>query len=175
VALDKLNKRIYIQDKAVYHKGVCLYMLVPYYKTVNLGALDAGDYEIMLGDIADPGVASKGGELKVAKATTESPDDFLYAPVEEVTMNTENNMVSLTMRGNFSKSCLQIKEVKVNAMTSPDSMIIVQPIAEEDGTTCTEATKAFETTVVISNPPTGKTLLHIRSLNGQAINRVVNL
>ena len=175
VTVDKLNKRVYVQDRAVYHKGLCLYMLVPYYKTVNLGVLEAGDYEIMLGDEADPTAAIKTAELGVSKATSSSPDDYLYAPVEEASLKTENGVLRLTLKGTFTRSCYQVKEVKMSVIVSPHNMIIVQPIAEEDGTTCKDENREFETTVEIANAPTGKTLLHIRSLNGQAINRVLNL
>lgn len=176
VSVDRANKKIYVQDKAFYHKGLCLYMLVPYHKTVSLGVMDQGDYEVMLGSQSEPAAAVKTGELSVVKATNPSPDDYLYAPVEEAALTKlANGDLSLTLKGTFTKSCYQVKEVKVTTMTSPNNMIIVQPVAEEDGSACKDDEKGFETQVVIPNAPTGRTLLHVRILNGQAINRVLNL
>lgn len=175
VTIDKANKRVFVQDKAFHHQGICLYMMVPYHKAVNLGVMEAGDYDIMLGDQSNPSAAVKTGQLAVAKATSTSADDYLYAPVEEASLVKDNADLQLTLKGTFTKSCYQIKNVKVSMVTSPNNMIIVQPIAEEDGSTCFETEKGFEKTVTIKNAPEGRTLLHIRSLNGQAINRVLNL
>ena len=174
VKVDKTHMRIEVRDTALHYKGgVCLYMLVPYFKTVNLGVLSEGKYELVV--MAKDGTATRAGSMDVSKATTTEPDDYLYAPVEEATMDQAGTEPLLTIRGSFTKSCYRIKEVRVMTFTTPNSMIEVLPIAEEDGSVCRDEQRSFEEKVVIKNAPTGRTLLHIRSLNGQAVNRVLNM
>ncbi len=174
VKVDKAAGRVDVYDKALYYKGaICLYMLVPYYKTVNLGVLPEGQYNVFVHDKNQGEI--KAGSIGVSKATVATADDHLYAPVDEAIMDQTGPEPVLTLKGTFSQSCLRIKDVKVLSFTSPNSMIEVLPIAEEDGTVCRSAEKAFSTQVVVKNAPAGRTLLHIRSLNGAAINRVLNM
>lgn len=169
VIVDKANKRIDVKDKAYHYKGgVCLYMLVPYFKTVNLGMLPEGAYDVFVHDRTAP--VTKAGTLNINKATSENPDDFLYAPVEEVVVDQNGPTPVLTIRGTFSQSCLKVKDMFVRY---DSNNIVVQPIAERDGTTCHNNPTKYEESVALTNAPTGRVLLHIRSLNGQAVNRVL--
>lgn len=173
VEVDKTNKKIQIVDKALYHKGsVCLYMLVPYFKTVNLGVLPEAQYDVEIRDAS--GRFVKAASVNVAKATTSNPDDYLYAPVEEVVVDQSGAAPKLILRGNFTQSCLRVKEVKVSFHKDPNNVMVVQPIAEEDGSVCKEVSKPFVERIELDEALSGKTLIHVRSLNGQALNRMIN-
>lgn len=173
VEIDKAGKKIQIVDKAFYHKGsVCLYMLVPYFKTVNLGVLPEAQYDVEIRDAS--GRFIKAAAINVAKATTSDPDNYLYAPVEEVVVNQSGAVPQLVLRGNFTQSCLRVKEVKVSIYRNPNNVVVVQPIAEEDGSVCKEVIKPFVERVELAEAPAGKALIHVRSLNGQALNRMIN-
>lgn len=176
VKIDKKRFKIEVREKALYYKGsVCLYMLVPYFKTLNLGVLAEGQYQIRVRQ--SDGRLVKAGRLEVARSTIASADDYLYAPVEEMSLDRTGGIPVLNLRGTFTNSCLRIKEVKVSVQTSPNNVVVVQPIAEEydDERPCVSTPVPFTTSVALKGIPAGRTLVHVRILNGQALNRVLDL
>lgn len=178
--VDEVHQRIYVQQQAYYYPGAwCAQVRVPYTQTVNLGLLAAGQYELV--------VQSEDGSLKpistlpVALSSTRSPDDFLYAPVSDVYLEKSlgafegrESFYTLYINGHFNTSCMKFKEVKMH--TRPNGVIEVLPIVEMDRTVpCSQIMTDFNVGVSLKDVPKGRYLLHIRSLNGQAVNRIVDL
>ncbi len=172
VRVDKVNHRIDINDKAFHYNGtICMMMLVNYSKSVNLGVLSPGLYDIYVHDKTQE-TGKKAGSLNIAKATVMAPDDFLYAPVDDIVVDTSGANPVVTLSGIFAQSCLRMKTVRVTVETDA---IVLQPIVEEDGSVCTTNEKKFVESVTIENAPKGRVLFHVRSLNGQSINKILNL
>lgn len=172
VKVDLTNKKIHVKDQALHFTNtVCLYMLVQYFKPINLGVLPEGKYEILVED--KDGNVKKDADLNIAKANSVSPDEHLYAPVEEAWVDQSGQIPVLVLRGHFTQSCLRMKEVLMNDY--PD-LIEVLPIAEQvPGVACSDALVPYEERVPLKGGQTGRVLVHIRSLNGQSVNRVLNL
>ncbi|NBQ54379.1 MAG: hypothetical protein EBU49_12490, partial [Proteobacteria bacterium] len=102
------HKTISIQARANYFNVPCIEALVPYTQEVELGMLPGGNYRIQNGD------GHQIGSLSIKKAQSKYPDDFLYAPVEDLILDqkeTATDQHIATLRGRFTNSCMYIEHV----------------------------------------------------------------
>lgn len=178
--IDEVSQRIYVQQQAYYYPGAwCAQVRVPYVQTLNLGLLRAGEYEIVTQ--RDDGTLISVSSLPVAAATTASPDDHLYAPITDVflekslgTLEGRDVFYTLYVSGSFNNSCMKFKEVKM--LVRDNNVIEILPLVEMDKTGgCTQLLTEFNVGVSLKGISKGRHLIHIRSLNGQSINRVADL
>lgn len=176
--VDLAKKRISLKATALKYPGEsCTQSVTPFIETVRLGVLPEGEYQVTYGE--KDGVLQSS--LKVERRKTESPDDYLYATVEDayVDINAATGKQALKLRGQFPFfffGCMVMKEVR----TSLDSnnVLVVLPIAELVGDDVCEsqpADRSFEYTSGLSAPIRGEGLLHVRTLNGNSVNSLVNI
>ena len=178
VRIDYQSQTIFIDAEAyLYSDGVCAQMLVPFTETVSLGLIKEGIYQI----VVEEGLSLAGSVLEIKAATSSSPDDFLYAPVEMVKLEgARNKAAQVTVEGRYPHmfiGCMVIRDLKVQQ--ARDNVIVVQPIAElTDGQDCEpqSLTKKFIVTKTLPFP-LDKTeyLLHARATSGHSINRLVEV
>lgn len=169
VQIDKVTKVVTLKQTAYhYNKGICLKVRVPYSQVVNLGMLpEEGDYKIK-----DNNSKAELGTLPVAEAKVASPDDFLYAPIDDAYLKDGGTTPVLTLRGQFTNRCMSLKgepEVKYYK-----DVVVVLPVAQwkkDEKNDCTETVTRFTKEVTLQ-PLTGTRLIHVRSMNGQSINQV---
>lgn len=166
--VDESKKAVVVDSLAYKYSGMCLQMIVPFSSTVDVGLLKQGTYSVV-----DSGSNKALGEMKVRVAPSSSADDFLYAPVSQAYLKNEAGATTVTVEGEFSNSCLSLKDVVVNVQPK---VIVVQPVSElSDSTDCKNGSFPFEKTVRVEGANKGRYLLHVRSLNGKAINNLVDL
>jgi hypothetical protein len=169
VKVDHDQKTIRVYPRALKYKGICLQMVVPFHKEIDVGLLRAGTYKVL-------SVMEKEekqiGDMQVAIATNESPDDFLYAPVSQAYFGKENDKYYVTISGMFPQTCYQMREVVVRVQSN---VLVIQPIAEKTDEVCEERLKPYSETVEVKNVTPGRYLLHVRSLNGKAVNNLVDV
>jgi hypothetical protein len=170
--VDVERKRIFVRSRAYYYpQGWCLQTLVPFDQTVELGVLPAGEYSVHVEGERDLRV-----KMPVALSVSGGPDDFLYALVDEgrTEVVSEEGQQELIVAGKLTSSCMFIKELRT--MYRARNVVEVLPIAEvRPNTICQPVLRPFEARVLLRRPWDGDTLVHIRSLNGKAVNRVVQL
>lgn len=175
--VDPLSKTVTVTATAYKYPGkFCIQSITPFIQTVKLGLLGEGDYSVVLQK--DKAVKS---ELNVARRKTESPDDFLYATVENayIDVNFETGKQALKLQGHFPMffiGCMVMKEVR--AVYAPSDVLVVQPIAEivnTDVCNTQPSDRSFEYTSGLQAPFKGEGLLHVRTLNGTSLNRYINI
>lgn len=174
--VDLAKKKILITNNAHLYPGCwCAPVQVPYLHTINLGILPVGQYEVLEQD--NKNTLHAKGSLEVSESKSPSPDEFEYAPVQDVFMEDPNSTSFdpiLVIRGRFESDCMRLKEVKVLYRTS--HLIEVLPISTMDtGRTCNPAKVPFETKIKLQTQWKGSSLVYVRSLNGQAISKVIEL
>jgi hypothetical protein len=164
--VDQVNKRIRIRSRTLYYRSSwCLTVLVPYLQPVDLGVLTAGTYDVQ---VADPrGRWHSMARLPIAVARTASPDEFLYASVTDVELESRD---LLRLRGAFPDGCLSMSEVMV-LYRSPNIIEVLPKATRAPGRPCTSVMVPFQTRVRLESPWRGMTLIHVRTMNGQALNR----
>lgn len=162
------SKTIEILSYEYRYEGPCLDVLVPHNEVVNVGVVPDGNYRVMQSNGADL------GRLNIVRATKSSPDDYLYAPVSNAQLTSRNGKVVITVSGAFTNSCMKLAQVVPHVQPK---VISVQPIAEIDHRVgnCINGNFPFESSVVISNVRAGRYLLHVRSLNGNAVNNLFDI
>jgi hypothetical protein len=172
VTVDEQNKRIVLRNQSYLRTSCwCLQMLVPYVQTVDIGVLKAGSYSILVEQ--STGELSKQTDLSVAVSANAGPDDDLYAHVQEVRLDSSNSAgaKTLTLSGILTSSCMRIQEIKVAYHSS--RVIEIRPLVSvQNQPDCASARIPFEERVVLTPSWQGTGLIHVRTLNGQSINRV---
>lgn len=168
-SVDTVNKVITILPQAYKYDTLCLRMEVRYHHVIELGLMEAGIYTIK-----DQTSGNVLGSLNVRQAKSSDPDDYLYAPVLSARVRWEDNDYSLHVEGKFTNSCIVFKEMRVSLQ---NRVVVAQPITEfEKRDDCVAGEFPFEYEQFIkTSPDPGRYLLHIRVLNGSAINQFVDI
>jgi hypothetical protein len=164
VQVDHLNKKIILTPLAYKYKGVCRMMVVEYNREIEIGILKEGTYKIVQGKNAQ-----QIGEISVHASQTADADDYVYASISQAYY--KPGFVTLT--GNLSLSCMKLAEVKTDIQ--PD-VFVLQPIVEIDKTVpCTEGNYPIEVNVSTAGLKSGRYLVHVRSMNGNAVNNLIDI
>lgn len=177
--IDAENKIIRISNFSMVLDGdYCISRDISSPTTLKVGELPAGKYKVEFE--TEKGQFASYSEINVGKSKSEQKDDFQYAPLDinELTVKVDaaNKNIELTLPGSFPNGCYKFKEVKV-LDTRSETVIEVLPIVEMMTTICTQEIQFFSKKVIIPYKINGpmKKLIHIRSADGVAINRIVNL
>lgn len=171
VAIDEQGRSITVGARARRYKGACPDVIVPYTQEIHLGRLSAGDFR----------VASKDGALHnalvVKRSTNPGPDDYLYAPIDNARVEypSPSRWIAV-LEGRFTSPCLAIDETRVLVTGKTIQVLPIMRVMtqEEAGEPCRVTEEIpFRVEAEIPYLPTdGRYLLHVRSLNGQAVNEV---
>lgn len=168
--VDPVSKKIVLRQKAYRYKGMCLNVSVAFTQVVEVGLLGEGQYSI------EDNLSGKAiGAFAVTRSTTSSPDDFIYAPVSDAYAETDvDGHRWLVITGSFPNRCMRMKDVRISYYPE---VIVVQPIAEMMAASryapCTAGEFRYSERVALQNSLYGGNLLHVRSMDGQAINKFV--
>ena len=168
--LDAQNKQIIVQQQAYVYPGICLQMVVPFHQTIDLGLVQQGSYAIV-----DAATHTKLGSIAINHTNNPEPDDYLYAPMSDAYVITDKDTGEHTLAivGSFSDRCTDFDEIRVGYN---DQVIVVQPIVKHtENRFCEKIKTRFLKTVPLNKALTGMHLLHVRSMNGQAINKMLDL
>jgi hypothetical protein len=176
--VDAASRTVTVSATSLKYPGTfCIQSITPFIQTVKLGIIPEGDYQVVYSK--DQQVRSS---LNVTRRKTESPDDYLYATVENayIDVNSANGKQALKMQGHFPYffiGCMVLKDVRV--VKSPTDVLVVQPIAEivDDDAVCASQPddRSFEYTSGLTEPFKGEGLLHVRTLNGNSLNRYIDI
>jgi hypothetical protein len=169
VTVDYHSKTIYVGPAAYLFSGFCLQVVLPFNKVLDVGIVEEpGTYKIV--QTTDHRVM---GEIRIKAANRAEPDDYLYAPISQAYFHVEAGQNQILLSGDFPNSCMSFKEIRINAQ--PD-VIVVQPIIEMSNTqACKDGVFPFEKKFDLGKFKAGRYLLHVRSMNGRAVNTLVNV
>ena len=168
-ALVNLEKReIIINPKAFKYEGLCLQVLIPFEMSFHFGFLQSGSYSIR-----QHAEGPLLGTVNVHGSKTSEPDDYLYAPISQAFLKATAGSATVFLTGDFPVSCMKMKEVKFQVQAD---VIVVQPVAEIDSSVpCKQGSFPFSTSKNLGMVNSGKYLLHIRSMNGKAVNNLIKV
>lgn len=170
VSVDKVNKKITLGPVAYEYSGMCIQVILPFQRVIDVGILEPGKWEVVQGDT---GHEQSLGSLAIQIATRATADDFLYAPISQAFFRQQGLNGEIVLTGDFPNSCMMLDDVKV---TLESDVIVVQPIAKMlEGPDCKDGKVTFTRVVNVDLIPKGRYLLHVRSMNGNAINSLVDM
>lgn len=164
--VDQKNFTVTLDATAYEYPGICLQVILPFERTIDLGIIRDGNYKVM----------QNGQEIAtftVAKARSASPDEYLYAPISQAFFRQEGTASKIALTGEFTSDCMKLDRVLTHI---EPKVLVVQPVAMmETGRECHNGKFPFSTVVTINNVPKGRYLIHVRSMNAKAVNTLVDV
>jgi hypothetical protein len=168
VSIDKQKKTIHLEPQAYKYGGMCLQVLLPYSREVDLGILETGTWTITQG----PNQLHLG-EIRIHAAISKDADDFIYAPISQAFFSQVDQTGEVTLMVELPCDCLSVSDIRVKI--EPD-VIVVQPILKlEEAPTGATGILPVKKTFSIGSVTPGRYLLHVRSMNGNAVNSLVEM
>ena len=145
----------------------CPEMIVPFVKSVNVGILDKGNYEILVNGKTPYEMKSK---IKIVESTSNALDDHIYANVHYVDKSYGTKHVKLN--GYNPSDCLVLKEVKF--VSNDVNTYSVLPIMEKVRDFCPMKMTPFSYDVEVPTTiKANKILLHVRAMDGTSVNSLL--
>lgn len=161
---------VQVEQWAYFHNVMCAQMIVPYQQEVSVGILNQGNYKVQ--DIKSKAML---GTLPIHLAHEAEPDEFVYASVRDAYILKEGPGPRIArVEGFLSNTCTRIKELRVIEESS--TVLTVLPITEKvPGVPCNRVLVPFKEDVALPHLMGGRHLLHVRSLNGQSVNKLFDV
>lgn len=150
---------------AYLYEGRCLKVEVPFFQTVYLGRINkSGNYKIK--DGYDGRLL---GNIRVGKPSEEGSgtDNTSYATITDAFIIGNE----LHLRGLYSNTCLQVKDIEVRYQK--DVLVVLPQLEFLSSSSCAKTELPFELKKTLTDALPEKFLLHVRSMGGQAVNKIV--
>lgn len=174
--IDLQSQTITLKPEVFVYRGEpCAQVVVPFTQRVTFGTLTAGHWKI----VVDQMPSINPLPLIVKRAQSATPDEFLYAPVEEVVLLPAglSNRQKIVISGNWpqfqGRGCFSLKEIRTRL--GSDNTLVVLPIAEilppEQCSPVSTRKRVFQGSVVLDKQLNSDSLIHVRTLNGESLNK----
>lgn len=142
----------------------CPEMIVPFVKSVDVGVLDKGKYEITVNGNSP---YAKKSSIKIDESSSNAVDDFIYANVHYIEQEIGSSVISI--KGYNPSDCLELDEVKF--VSNGVNAYSVLPIMKKVREFCPMKLVPFSHDVEVPNTLSHhKVLLHVRSMEGNSVN-----
>jgi hypothetical protein len=147
---------------------------VSFTQVVKLGILSAGSYSVKIRRQISPMIR----RFEVIKATNNSVDNMLYAPITTAFIPElvyESTATTVIMTGIFSNTCMKLLEENISIIRDGNIFIILPEMKIKRNGMCQQIQTPLQSYLDLGALSSGEYLLHIRSASGKSINRVFNV
>ncbi len=150
-------------------------LAIPFTTEVSIGQLQVGDYSFDYDKQGqNPGNNSIAVNVERSKAPT--IDSLPYASVSSMSIpdvvdSRENTVV--TVEGVLTSSCMELNPSQVKIQQIKDVYVVLPIVTIKTGVMCAQQIKPFRMPLQLGKLAEGHYLIHVRSMNGKAVNRVV--
>lgn len=165
-------------------EGVCLQegqmpphmqLSVPFTTEVSIGQLEMGDYRF---DYVQSGQDPHDRSILVNVAHSKAPtiDSLPYANVSSMSISDlvdARKEVVVSFEGVLTSSCMDLDKENIKVEKIKDVYIVLPLVKIKSGVMCAQAIRPFKSEVSLGKLAEGHYLIHIRSMNGKAVNRVI--
>lgn len=174
--IDPQSQTITLKPEVFVYRGEpCAQVIVPFTQRVTFGTLHSGTWKINVEGM--PSVTPL--PLNIEQARSATPDEYLYAPVEEVVLlpAAQGSRQRLVISGNWpqtqGRGCFSLKEIRTHL--GSDNTLVVQPIAEFlPALRCSLPSarkRVFQGSITLDKTLQDDSLIHVRTLNGESLNK----
>lgn len=149
-------------------------MTVPFTQEVSIGHLGAGTYRF---EYTKAGAGDAFRSLSVASNVTPTTDTLPYAAVSAVQardMVDSLNHLVVTLTGLLNSTCTTL-DPNVKIMREGDVLVLLPTIQVRHDVLCAQIMVPFQKRVDLGQIPPGIHLVQARSMNGKAVNKIVNV
>lgn len=163
-------------------EGVCAHgasmpphmaLMVPFTVTVPIGRLPSAEYRI---EYLGQGGTSRHRRLNVAIAAVPTIDNYSYAGVTSVTapdLVSSRQDVKVKVSGLLNSTCTALDD-SIRIVKENDVYVVLPVLKIRRGVICAQTLVPFQKEVTLGRLAPGKYLVHVRSMNGRAMNRVIH-
>jgi hypothetical protein len=152
-------------DKVTPNAGIyCIQVLMPTLVSVPMGKLAEGSYQVVINENKGN---KKWANLRVVSLESGGIDGYTYANVTNITKSWDGTTVLL--EGYHPSGCMEIERVDLIVNETHDTIAIL-PIVKQAQEVCDQVIKPFTYAVDLRNLSAHETVLHIRKIDGRAIN-----
>jgi hypothetical protein len=165
----KANKIELTLTSLYYHHSnpFCPEMVVPFKKVVEIGVLQKGNYKIVVNETTNWKIENS---IMILAAKDKQVDNYQYAYVDEIQENVEKDV--LTLRGYNPSDCYEID--KVTYISNGSDTYSVLPKMKKVRDFCPMKMMPFSISWEVPHQLKAKNvLLHVRTLNGNSINKII--
>ena len=151
-----------------YHESnpFCPEMVVPFTKTVQLGVMDKGNYEITVNGKSPWEQKEK---MAVAESTSNAIDEYNYAYVQYIDKEVGNNEVAL--KGYNPSDCFVLDQI--DHVNNKKDAYSILPKMKQVREFCPMKMMPFSYDwEVPAELPRKKVLLHVRTMDGHSVNTI---
>lgn len=162
--------------------GVCLQettmpphmqLAVPYTTEISLGQLSMGDYQFEFNSRQG---SDKGISVNVASAKAPTVDSLPYASVSSVSVSDlvdSQQDTAVRLEGVLTSSCMVYSPTETKVQKINDVYVVLPLVKIRTDVMCTQSLRPFSAKINLGKLAEGHYLVHVRSMNGKAVNRVV--
>ncbi|MGZ3708269.1 MAG: hypothetical protein ACXWPM_05545 [Bdellovibrionota bacterium] len=173
---------ILVRQYAIHEtEGVCadeetmpdhMKMTIPFTNEVAIGNLPAGVYRYQFNKVGE-GLTLR--TLTVSRNITPNVDTLPYAAVTSVSapdvMNGVDHLV-VTISGILNSTCTTLDD-HVRVLNEDDVLVLLPTVQVQKNVLCAQMLIPFEKKMDLGTTYPGVHLIHTRSMNGRAVNKVV--
>jgi hypothetical protein len=174
--VDHSTRTITLKPEVYVYRGEpCAQVIVPFIQRVTFGTLPEGQWKLSVEGMPTVNALP----LVIERARSAAPDDYLYAPVEEVILmpGTLGSRQRLVISGNWpqlqGEGCFTLTEIRTKL--GSDNTLVVQPISQIlPASRCARQSsrkRVFQGSVQLDKPLSSDSLIHVRTLNGESLNK----
>lgn len=169
-ALVQIRERnIFVTIKSIFFKNsnpYCPEMIVPFNKTVDIGALDKGKYNIIINKNTE---YEKIDDIRIKTPLNNSVDNYQYAYVQEI----QKKKNTIILKGYNPSDCYALGQVQY--ISNNEDVYSILPRMKKVREFCPMKLVPFTISWKIPNElDSKKILIHVRTLNGNSVNRIIN-
>lgn len=173
VDMVKKDKNIFLKVTALsYHKTnpFCPQVAVPFIEKVKLGVLNKGEYKIVINENTR---YEEVTSINIVDSQDSIIDNHIYANVEYIEdLGDKDNIVAL--KGYNPSYCFELDRVEYKSNGKNTYSIL--PIMKQNSELCPRKMTPFSYEILIPKELNRKkVLLHVRSMDGSSINKIVTL
>ena len=166
----KSSQEVLVSLKANEFSGTCHTSPSPVPVVVSLGRLSQeGVYRVL-----DGSSRNELGSFRVKKAPKagHGTDGVLYPLILDSYLDWRGNSVKLHIAGVFADDCQEIKKITYD--TQENVLVVLPEVDHPEGPKCQKGMYPFEKDFeVTAEIPAKAFLLHVRSMHGRSINKLV--
>lgn len=167
--IEKVGNDIKITLKASKRVGrdrICIEMAQHFQVTIPINPVPAGIYNVIVNPNTD---VPHFSHMEVALPANNSIDDFLYADVEQVSVDPLTRTV--TLRGENSSPCLELD--RLVSTSNGLNTYAIMPIMRKKDAICPQVLTPFSYKYDLPNDlHASKILVHVRTIDGKSRNKV---
>lgn len=165
----KINgKKIEVEVSSLYYQEsnpFCPEMVVPFVESVDLGALDRGEYEITVNSGTQ---WQKKDKVRINEATSNSVDEFSYAYVQYIEKE-DVRAGHVKLKGYNPSDCFELEKIEY-VHNGKDTYSIMPKMKQVRGF-CPRKMVPFEYEFKVPEElEAHQVLLHVRSMDGRSVN-----